>query len=586
MLLDPTLLRQTRDHRLALIITILSGMLCAVLIVFQASKLSNIINGVFLSGETLRSQTDQLTLLGIIILLRAFFQYWTESIPARMGIDIKENIRRLIIQKMDRLGPVQVSGEKSGELTTLLTDGVEALDPYFSQYIPQLVLAGLIPLIVVSSIFPRDPVSFAVLLFTAPLLPLFMYLLGSMAEKSTQKQWNSLLRLGSHFYDTIQGLSYLKSINLSRTRGMEIQENNDRYYSLTMNVLKLTFLSAFTLEFIATISTAVIAVEIGLRLLSGQLQFENALFILLLAPEFYLPLRQLGMRFHSGMSGRTASLKIFQFLDRPEQTGLDRDAITPEMEEYPEISIDPIAFFPIVFDHISAKYPGSDEQVITDVSFRIGRNEKVALVGKSGVGKTTISYVLMGLIKPEKGYLAYGNYPPGQISSCTLMKFVSWVPQTPYIFAGSILENICMFATNPNMAKVEQAAKSARMEEFILHWPDRYHHQVGEGGSLISTGQAQRLALARAFYKDTPLLVMDEPTSSVDPETETALMEGISALQQNKTVLTVAHRLSTIKEYDRIMVMDQGKIEEIGNHDDLMSRKGIYFDLVSGAAPR
>ena len=411
MLLDGKLLRQASSHRLAFLFTITAGILCGCFVILQAKFTTELINAVFINHISVNRLYNPIQLLIIILVLRAVSQFYTDYLSARIGIAIKEQIRLAIIQKINRLGPVYTSGEKSGELSTLLTDGVEALDPYFSQYIPQLILAAFIPVVIVVTIFPTDILSFAILLITAPLLPLFMYLLGSLSERSTQRQWKQLLRLGSYFYDTIQGLQLLKSINQSQNRGIEIQKNNLEYQHLTMNVLKLTFLSAFVLEFIATISTAIIAVEIGLRLLSGSLSFANALFILLLTPEFYLPLRQLGVKFHAGMSGRAASVKIFDLLSENDfitvpvkNTGLvvinsDNKAINDQTSVY----------FPISFQNIGAKYPGTDEYVLKGYFLYCQSLDQVALVGKSGVGKTSLSYVLMRLLKNCDGSILFGE---------------------------------------------------------------------------------------------------------------------------------------------------------------------------------
>lgn len=586
MLLDRQLLRQTRPHRLALVLIAVSGIFCAGSIVVQAWFTAEIINSIFLSGIPASSLSKQLIILLIAIICRAFFQFWTEAISARMGIDIQISLRHAIIQKFSRMGPVLAAGEKSGELTSTLTDGVEALDPYFSQYIPQLILAALIPLLLSVSILPGDPISFAILILTAPLLPVFMYLLGSMSEKSTRKQWQLLVRLGTHFYDTIQGLQLLKSINRSVSRGEEIHQNNEQYHHLTMSVLKLTFISAFMLEFIATISTAVIAVEIGLRLLAGNLQFMNALFVLLLAPEFYLPLRQLGLKFHAGMSGRAASIRIFQLLAMDETIYHEPDAEsvirTAHLEQSPRDDLD--QYFPITFLNVNVKYPGMKVHILRDISFHLNRFEKIALVGKSGVGKTSLSYVLMQLMDMCEGEINFGRYPIREITHDVIKKLVSWVPQSPYIFSGSILQNICLFQPQPDMARIRQAAGSAHLDTFIGQLPEGYQTQVGERGSLISTGQAQRLAIARAFYRDTPILVMDEPTSSVDPETEKELIDSISALQANRTMLIIAHRLSTISTCDQIIYLDQGGIKEIGTHTDLIGRQDGYFRLFHGSA--
>lgn len=585
MLLDGNLLRQTSKHRLAFGLTIITGIFSGGFIVLQARITAELINAIVFLNTPISSLGSPLILLLAVIILRAISQFFTEILSAKIGLIIKEKLRKLLIEKIQKFGPVYSSGERKGELLTVLTNGIEALDPYFSQYIPQMILAGFIPVIIAVSIFPLDILSFVILLVTAPILPFFMYLLGSLSERSTKKQWNQLVRLGSYFYDTIQGMILLISLNQNKTRGEEIHKKDLDYQNLTMGVLKLTFLSAFVLEFIATISTAVIAVEIGLRLLSGNLTFVVALFTLLLAPEFYLPLRQLGVKFHAGMSGRAASIKIFSLLSEDDHPGVRAIPDSLAGSSQPAVS-DHLSsgYFPIIFDKVSARYPGSDEMVLKDISFQINKFEKIAIVGKSGVGKTSLSYVLMRLLNHSIGDIYLGTNKLLDIQDEDLRNLFTWVPQNPFIFFGTVLENITMFQNDPDLSRIDAAINNAKLSELISELPDGTHTVIGERGFQISVGQAQRIAVARAYYRDTPIIVMDEPTSSIDPETERVLIESLKKLMIKKTVIMIVHRLSTIVDCDRILVLQNGEIIESGNHRELISRRGCYSQLVMGGS--
>ena len=573
MLLDKQLLRQTRNQGLALLFTVVPGLISALFIILQSYQVAEIIHGAFFLQIPPESMTARFIWLGVAILLRSAFQFITEYRSSRLGVNIKAQLRLQMIDKLRRLGPNYAGGERAGEVTMILTEGIEALDPYFSQYIPQLIFSAFIPVIILGFVLPFDLLSFAILAVTAPLLPFFMSLLGSMSEKSTSRQWHLLTKLGTFFYESLQGLTLLISLNKAGKRGNEILRYDAEYRQLTMDVLKLTFLSAFVLEFISTISTAVIAVQIGLRLLNGSLTFQTALFILLLAPEFYLPLRQLGLRFHAGMTGRAAAIKIFGLLNTDETT-----------EAQATIPIDPVVairlrqegYFPIIFNNVSASYLSRQTEAVKDITFTINELDQVVLVGASGSGKTTITYLLMGLLKPAAGEVKFNGISHTHLSPEDYSRLVSWVPQSPYLFAGSILENISMHSKSPDMEKIMQAARAARLDSFIDSLPEDYYTMIGEGANRLSRGQAQRLALARAFYKDTPLLVMDEPTSSIDPETESELIQSLETLRHNRTVLMIAHRYATIREGARVLFVQDGRIVDSGTHSQLKASNIAY----------
>jgi ATP-binding cassette, subfamily C, bacterial CydD len=489
---------------------------------------------------------------------------------------VKQNLRQLLTDRLFALGPAYVQGERSGEVSTVLLDGVESLDAYFSQYLPQLVLSAVIPLAILAVVFPLDVLTGIVLLLTAPLIPLFMILIGKSGEKLTGRQWKTLSRMSAHFLDTLQGLTTLKLLGRSQERAAEIEAVSEGYRLATMNVLRVTFLSAFALELVATISTAVVAVEIGLRLLAGRIGFEQGFFLLLLAPEFYLPLRMLGQRFHAGMSGVSAAVRIFEILNESDQIA------------HPISSATPVSNLPIDltgkilhFDHVSYTYPGRTLAAVHDVSFAAAPGQQVALVGASGAGKTTIAMLLLRFIEPEAGAIRLDEQNIAGLSPDVWRSHVAWVPQQPYLFHTTIADNLRLARPNATHAQLRQAARLAFLDDWIQSLPAGYETLVGEQGARLSGGQAQRLALARAFLKDAPLLIMDEPTAHLDPEQEALLEEVTRRLCIGRRVILIAHRLPSIYRSDQILLMAGGQIIESGSHNELYKEGRAYYRLVN-----
>lgn len=296
-------MRQARGSGLALLLNLITGLSTAILVIFQSYLIADVISRVFMGKETLEQVTFPLTIIAGLIIVRALLVLANDVSAKTMAIHIKTNLRKMILEKVSRLGPVYLAGENRGRLLNISFTGIESLDAYFSQYLPQVFLSGLIPLTILIAVFPREPLTGFILLTTAPLIPLFMALIGIMTEQRTKKQWEFLTRLSSRFYESLRGLEFLKQINKQDDQANVISQSDREYRKATMNVLQFTFLSAMVLELVATISTAIVAVEIGLRLLYGRIEFQPALFLLILAPEFYLPLRQLGVKYHAAMSG-------------------------------------------------------------------------------------------------------------------------------------------------------------------------------------------------------------------------------------------------------------------------------------------
>lgn len=581
MNLDRRLLTFARNSRTALIITLLAGFLIGLLTIWQAWLISHAINDVFLLNKTLLQVADGLRLLLGIIAARAFLTWLGEISAKAIAVRVKTDLREKLFAHIVKLGPSFTRKERTGELTAAAVEGIEALDAYFSQYLPQLVLSALVPLSILVFVFPRDPLSGFVLFITAPLIPVFMIMIGKAAESLTKQQYETLSRLSAHFLDSLQGLTTLKEFGQSKAHAHSIGEVSEKFSDTTMNVLRVTFLSALVLELVATLSTAVIAVEIGLRLLYYKIEFQQAFFLLILAPEFYIPLRMLGLRFHAGMDGTTAARKIFAILETP---------VDQALEEQETVNQETLQLSNIEFSNISLTYPDETAPALDNISFTIEKGQKIALVGASGAGKSTLANLLLRFLHPSSGQVRVDNTSLSQIPANAWREQIAWVSQNPFIFNISIAENIRLANPNADMESVQDAAKAAHLDEFVRSLPSGYETLVGEAGSRLSGGEAQRLALARAYLKDAPILILDEPTSSLDPITEVALEESTKKLMEGRTVITIAHRLNTIFKADKILVLESGKLIEEGTHKALLAKDGVYAKMVgtqsSTSSPR
>jgi ATP-binding cassette subfamily C protein CydCD len=578
MNLSRRLLAAVRDSRIPLVATVLSGILTGLLIIGQAAGLSRVVDGVFLRGLVLSDVVGILWILGLIIFLRALLAWLSEVSAKAVAVRIKSDLRQRLFDKILSLGPAYTRHERTGELVNTAVEGVDALDAYFSQYLPQVVIAALVPLSILIVVFPRDALSGFVLLLTAPLIPIFMYLIGKTAELLTRRQWDTLSRLSAHFLDSLQGLTTLKELGRSKEHGKSIAETSDRFRDVTLSVLRVTFLSALVLELVATLSTALVAVEVSLRVLNGHIAFQQAFFLLLLAPEFYLPLRLLGLRFHAGMSGTTAARRIFEILDLPVSS--DPGSAGRNLDHHS-------LFFPpgslISIRDLSFKYPGETVPALRDVSMDIHSGEHIALVGKSGAGKSTLAAILLRFIHPASGQITMDGKPFLEIPLDAWRGLVAWVPQDPYLFHDTISANLRLAQPDASDEQLMTASRAAHLDDFIHSLPQGLGTIVGEGGARLSSGQAQRLALARAFLKNAPILVLDEPTSSLDPGQEMLVDAAVHDLMLERTVITIAHRLTTVFQADRIFVLEQGCLVEQGTHRELLMQGGGYSRLVNSA---
>ena len=566
------LLNLARKSRPWLILTISLGFFSGLLTIFQARAISQIVSKVFLDSQDLFNVMELLQLTLVLFTTRAILA-WGSSIGAKtIAVQVKSRVRKLLLNKLEELGPAYLQGEQSGEISNTVVEGVEALDAYFSQYLPQLVLSALVPITILIFVFPMDLLSGFVMLATAPLIPYFMYLIGSQAKIITDRQYGTLSRLAAGFLDSLGGLKTLKLYNQAKAQTEKIRQTSDQYRKTTLKVLQVTFLSALVLELLATLSTAVVAVEIGLRLLYFRVSLEQALFLLIIAPEFYIPLRLLGLRFHAGMEGQSAAERIFQILDKEPlaKNSSSQDHSSPDLADIKKLAIDNVSF----------SYPGQRGFALKEISFQINRGEQIALVGASGAGKSTLANLLLGFFPPGEGEIMVDGTPLADLDLKEWRRQIAWVPQKPNLFQDTIAANIRLAQPVASDGAVAAAASAAHLADFIESLPEGYQTRIGTGGARLSGGQAQRLALARAFLKNSPILLLDEPTSQLDPVTESQLADATRALMAGRTVITIAHRLNTVFQADRILVLHEGEIVESGTHQELMAGGSYYKDLV------
>jgi len=538
----------------------------ALVIVAQAMWISRVINAVFLGRQTLIAVGTDLLLAVVTVGVRAGLAWGTSLSAAAITIPVKTGLRARLMAHLTRLGPAYTSEARSGELVLTATEGIDALDAYFRDYLPGVVTALFVPLIILIGVFPVDLLSFVILVITAPLIPLMMILIGKSAGALARRQYQEMGRLGAHFLDVMQGLTTLKLFNRSRRQIEVIGRITHEFREATLGVLRVAFLSAFMLEMLATLSVAIVAVEIGLRLISGRMTFEGALFVLIVAPEFYAPLRLLGAKFHAGTEGAAAAERIFEILDTPlPQRSVGKSSIPADRT--------------LRLEAVSFHYPQSPHATLTGIDLIIRQGERVALVGESGGGKSTLAALLLRFITPTQGQITLGGISLQEIALDQWRAQIGWVSQHPYLFHATVRENLLIGRPDASESALQEAVRAAGAESFIAQLPQGLDTPCGERGLRLSGGQVQRIAAARAFLRDAPFLILDEVTANLDPLNEHLIEETLRRLLRGRTALIIAHRLNTLVDVDRICVLGGGRIVEQGSHRELIALNGEYRRL-------
>jgi ATP-binding cassette subfamily C protein CydCD len=524
------------------------GVAGAALVIAQAMLIAEVVVGAFQQGLAVAELHTPLLLLVAVAGGRAFVSWLTELAAHRASAAVKSELRGRLLERAGALGPGWLSGQRTGSLVALATRGVDALDDYFSRYLPQLGLAVVVPVAVLARIVTEDWVSAAIIVGTLPLIPIFMMLIGWVTQSQMDRQWRLLSRLSGHFLDVVAGLPTLKVFGRAKAQADSIRQITGEYRQATMRTLRIAFISSFALELLATISVALVAVTIGMRLVHGEMALYDGLVVLILAPEAYLPLRQVGAQYHAAAEGLSAAEEIFSVLETP--VPVSGKEVVPSSGG-------------LRFEGVTVRYPGWSSDAVSDVSFAVEPGETVALVGPSGVGKSTLLNVLLGFVEPASGRVRVGGVDLADADVEQWRSRVAWVPQRPHLYAGSIAENVRLARPDADDSAVRRALSDAGAFEFVDVLPDGVRTALGEDGAGLSAGQRQRLALARAFLADRPVLLLDEPTASLDGATEAEVVEAVRRLAVGRTVLLVVHRPALLDVADRVVRLEPGASVEV-----------------------
>lgn len=577
------LLQANRPARLLLYLAVAAGFLAAVCIVTQGYVLSQAVDRVFLKDGTLSGIKPLLGALLALALARAALLFAADVLAQHAATRLKTTLRRRLTRHLLDLGPAYTGQERSGELAYAAVDGVEILDEYITAFQPARILAMITPLFVLLVILALDPPTTLVLLFTGPILVLLMALIGGRTKEVAERRFLELSWLSSFFLDMLQGMATLKLFGRSREQIETMRAVSRRYGSTTMEVLQTAFQTALALEFGGTVATALVAVEVSLRLMGGHLPFERALAVLVITPEFFLPLRQLAVRYHAGTAGKAAAERVFAILDTPRARPIittESTKGTEKSEEEKQRAGARLDRFDICLENVHVAYAGGRRHALQGLSLQIPHGRTLALVGPTGAGKTTVASLLLRFIEPDSGSLAVNGTPLAGIEPAAWRRQVGWAPQSPHLFHGTVAENIRLAQPAASMAAIEAAARAAHAHEFISRLAQGYQTPIGEQGARLSGGQRQRLAIARAFLKDAPFLVLDEATSHLDAESEQAIQDALLRLMQGRTVLIIAHRLKLAGAADLVAVLDNGRLVESGAPHELAQRGGAYRALL------
>jgi thiol reductant ABC exporter CydD subunit len=545
-IVDPRLAHRARAVRPLLLLDAAIGVAVALLVLAQAVLLARVAARAF-DGASLADVAWPLVLLAVVVVARSGGAWAFEVAGRRAAGAVISQLRLELVESRLRSRPAALDGAQSAEVATAAVSGVDALETTFARYLPQVVLAIVVPIAVIVLVASIDLVAAGVMLVTLPLVPVFMWLVGRYTERKARERWRALALLSNHFLDVVRGLPTLRAFNRGQAQVGRIAEVSEEYRRTTMGTLRIAFLSAAVLELAATLGIALVAVVVGVRLVDGRIEFEPALTVLVLAPELYLPLRNLAAQFHASADGAAVAERMLDLSEAETVVVGQAPAPDPALE-------------PIVFEGVSFAYPLRDGDVLSDVDLELRPGETVALVGASGAGKSTLVSLLLGFVQPGAGRVLVGDVDLAGVDPAAWRRRIAYVPQRPTLFQGTVADNIRLGDPGADDDAVRLAAELAGAHEFVSALPQGYDTLIGEAERRLSTGERRRIALARAFLRDAPLVLLDEPTADLDPARVALVSAAIERLRPGRTVLLVAHRPEVASQADRVVRLTGGRV--------------------------
>ncbi|HBH65257.1 heme ABC transporter permease/ATP-binding protein CydD [Erwinia persicina] len=552
------------------------GTLSALLILAQAWFLASLLQALLVEHQPRETLLTSFALLLACFAGRALLAWLREKVGFKTGQAIRQTLRSQVLDRLSDLGPAWIQGKPAGSWATLLLEQIEEMQDYYARYLPQMMLAGVIPLLVLILLFPVNWAASLILLATAPLIPLFMAMVGMGAADANRRNFQALARLSGQFLDRLRGLETLRLFHRAHAETETIAEASDQFRQRTMEVLRMAFLSSAVLEFFASISIALIAVYFGFSYLgvfdfghySGPVTLFAGFLVLILAPEFYQPLRDLGTYYHAKAQAIGAADALQTFLEESEAASVARGTLSPDLSR---------GFHLVAQDLVIITADGTP--LAGPLNFTLRPGQRVALVGQSGAGKTSLMNVLLGYL-PYRGSLRVNEVELRDIDLPHWQQQLAWVGQNPHLPANTLRQNI-LLSGNRDDARLQEVLTLAGVSEFLPGLPAGLDHETGDRSARLSVGQAQRVAVARALMKPCQLLLLDEPDASLDAQSEQHVNHALLQASHSQSTLLITHQLDRLDQWDEIWLMRDGEIVQTGSHEILADQPGPFADLMA-----